>query len=517
MAVKRLYDSNSAMYVLGALFKHPYLIHESKYLLTEVDFDGLHKIIYSALFNVSLNNMTRITPVDIDLYLRQYTTQYETYKKENGLEYCQNIYDLVDASFEQGQFDYYYERLKKFTILRDFDRNGIDIKQFYNPDADFTEIDKENKKLNDLSIREMFEAIHKKVSKIEETNTSRDSLKAINAGFGLKNLLSDLEKTPETGLALDGEMLNFAARGARSGKLYLYSSPTGHGKTRFLVGNACAMSMPYIKDGKIIIKDDLTRVLFIATEMDPEEIPTLILAYVSGVNEEKILMNTASKEERRLIEIAVDLIEKYSDHFRIEKISDPDIDSVRLKIVNYILNEEYTHVFYDYIFTSSALNAQFQRTGLREDVVLMMMANGLKQIASDMDIFVFSGTQVNRGWEKSQFRNENSLAGSKAIADKADFGIVAIKLTQEEKEKIEPLLLADGVQKKPNIVLDIYKNRRGRIVNAKIFRYFDYGTCRAEDLIVTDTNYNKWNLGMGQIKYGYQVQDLLDMAVSKNE
>ena len=133
MAVKRLYDSNSTMYVLGALFRQPYLIHESKYLLTEVDFDGLHKIIYSALFNVSLNNMTKITPVDVDLYLRQYTTQYETYKKENGLEYCQNIYDLVDASFEQGQFDYYYERLKKFTILRDFDRNGIDIKQFYNP------------------------------------------------------------------------------------------------------------------------------------------------------------------------------------------------------------------------------------------------------------------------------------------------------------------------------------------------------------------------------------------------
>ena len=51
-------------------------------------------------------------------------------------------------------------------------------------------------------------------------------------------------------MALDGEMLNFAARGARNGKLYLYSSPTGHGKTRFLVGNACAMSLPYIKDGK---------------------------------------------------------------------------------------------------------------------------------------------------------------------------------------------------------------------------------------------------------------------------
>lgn len=511
MAKKRLYDSASTLYVLGALMKKPVLLQESRYLLSEVDFAaGLEKIIFTAIFNLHANGATQILPNDIDLYLTQFPSQYNAYKEADGLAYCQGLLSIADQ--EMRQFDFYYDRIKKFTILRDFEENGINIKEFYNPDASFMELEKENKKLNDLTIEEMFLKIHKRVSNIEAKNTSPDNLKAINAGFGLRNLLEEFKQSPEVGLSLEGEMLNFAARGARLGKMYLYSGPSGAGKTRFMVGNACAMSLPRIENRQIVMKKDLTKILFIATEMDPEEIQTLVLAYVSGIDEEKILTNQINAEEQVLLDTAIELIEKYSDNFRIEKISDPDINSVRVKIVNYILNNDYTHIFYDYIFTSTALNREFQRTGLREDVVLMMMANGLKQIASDYGVFVYTGTQVNRGWEKSQFRNENHLAGSKAIADKADFGAIGTRLNEEEKEKIQPLLVADGITEKPNIVIDIYKNRRGRIVNAKIFRYFDYATCRAKDLIVTDTNYNKWNLGLGRIQYK---QDLLDLTGEK--
>lgn len=509
MGNKKLYDSNSIMYVLGALIKNPIILQDGKYLLSEVDFFGLHKIIFGAIFNLHANGALKILPMDIDLYLKQFPNQYDTYTKERGLEYCQNLYRITEDQFETGQFDFYYNRVKKFTILRDFDRNGIDIKQFYDYEADFMNIEKENEKLNKTTIQDMFLAIHKKISIIEDRNSNEESLKAINAGFQLRNLLDDLSKNPPIGAPLEGDILNFATKGAQLGKLYLFSAPTGFGKTRFLAGNACRISLPYIKDGKIVKREKLEKVLFIATEMDPEEIQTLVLAYVSGIDEEKILTGQLNEEERRIIDVAIGIIEEYSENFRIEKMSDPDIDSVRIKIVNYILGHGYTHIFYDYIFTSTALNNQFQRTGLREDVVLMMMANGLKQIASDYNVFVYSGTQVNRGWEKAQFRNENNLAGSKAIADKADFGIIATRLSEEEVERITPLLIADGITKRPNLVLDIYKNRRGRITNAKLFRLFDYSTCRAEDLILTDTNYNKWVLGMGTIKYK---QDLLDLT-----
>jgi replicative DNA helicase len=513
---KRLYDSNSTMYVLGALIRDPSLVEKSNYILTESDFIGLHKILFGAIYNLRAESIQKITPLDIDLYLKQYSKQYDVYKKENGLEYLQNIYGIVDATFEEAQFEYYYNRVKKFTILRDLDSNGIDIKPFYNPDVDFTQIDKENERLNSTDIADIFNKVREKLSIIEDKNISKSRVKAINAAQNIRELIEELRANPEVGYPLSGDILNFAARGAREGKLYLFSAPTGHGKTRFLVGNACSLSLPYIENGKIVKRENLIPVLFIATEMDPDEIQTLVLSYVSGVNEEKILTNRLNHEEERLIEVAVKIIEQYADNFKIEKISDPSISSLRSKLTRYVLAEGFQHIFYDYIFTSPSLNLEFSKTGLREDVVLMMLSNTLKEIASDYGAFVYTGTQVSRGWEKAQFRNENFLAGSKAIADKIDFGVIAIKLTEEDKEKIEPLLLADGINELPNIVLDIYKNRRGRIVNAKIFRIFDYGTCRTKDLIMTDTNFNKWNLGVGRIDYNFQMQDLLDISVSNS-
>lgn len=516
MTIDALYDKSSTMYVLGALLKQPSLVHENRYILTDSDFDGTHKIIFGAVYNLALENSLRsLTAQDIDLYLRQFQMQYEKYRKDNGFDFLLGLSSLVDVTFDISQFDYYYNRVKKFTILRDLHRSGIDTKEFYNPDVDFLKIDEENKKLNDLEINDIFNKVRGKITVVEDKNISKTSANAISAGEGLKELVLELRQTSGSGQQLVGEIFNYAARGARLGRLYLYSAPTGHGKTRFLVGNACNLSMPYIENGKIIKREGLKPVVFIATEMDPEEIQTLILAYVSGVDEEKINDGTYNDAEAALIETAISIIKQYNDNFIIEKISDPSITLLRTKLSKYVLSNNMQYIFYDYIFTSPSLNMEFARTGLREDVTLMMLANTLKEIASDYNVFVFSGTQVNREWEKKQFRNENSIAGSKAIADKADFGVVATRITTEELEKIDTLLKADNVLEKPNIVIDVYKNRRGKVVNAKIFRLFDYATCRAKDLIMTDTNYNKWHT-RGKIEYGYEKQDLLDVVVSNS-
>ena len=60
--------------------------------------------------------------------------------------------------------------------------------------------------------------------------------------------------------------------------------------TRTMVGAACDLAYPRIENGKVVIRSDLRPVLFIATEMKADEIQTLILAWISGVDEEKILL-----------------------------------------------------------------------------------------------------------------------------------------------------------------------------------------------------------------------------------
>ena len=107
---------------------------------------------------------------------------------------CKPFQKKVDLTFELTQFELYYNRLKKFTILRDFVRSGIDIKQFYNPDADFMHIDEENEKLNSIDISEIFDTVRQKIAVVEDKNISKANLKAIHAGIGLKDLVEELSK-----------------------------------------------------------------------------------------------------------------------------------------------------------------------------------------------------------------------------------------------------------------------------------------------------------------------------------
>lgn len=69
--------------------------------------------------------------------------------------------------------------------------------------------------------------------------------------------------------------------------------------------------------------------------------------------------------------------------------------------------------------------------------------------------------------------------------------------------------------KEPNIVMDVYKNRRGEMNNIKIFRYFDYGTCRCKDLFATDTGY-KAIKDIGKLQYDektYSIDELFSKGV----
>ena len=87
-------------------------------------------------------------------------------------------------------------------------------------------------------------------------------------------------------------------------------------------------------------------------------------------------------------------------------------------------------------------------------------------------------------------RNANMLRGSKAIADKIDVGMIGVRIPDEEMNYIKDFCSSNG-RALPNIVVDVYKNRRGKMCDIKIFRKFDYGTCRVQDIVATtNTSYS---------------------------
>ena len=524
MIKKDLFDTSASLYVLSCLMRDPLLLQDEKYAFVKTDFyKPLQQMVFVTIYNMAQNGVERITPQDIDLYISQYDGQYEYYKQNKGYEFVVQCYQTAEGSDEK-QFDTYYQRLKKFSVLRDLESAGIDTTQFYDTTKDALNRDLEDEKLNKTSLEQILNMVRGDIVTIENRHVGKDASKAQDAAKGMRGLVQELQANPEVGLPLEGEIINYACRGARLGKLYTYSSPSGTGKSRYMVENACAISLPYIDEHNRVVfrgteeKPDYQKVLFITTEQQPDEIQTMILAHVSGVNEKAILLGNYSPAELDRIKHALDIIDKYGQNFVIECIPDPSIAMLRARLTKYIIQDSVEYIFYDYIFSSPGLLSEFRDVAVREDVALMMLSNTLKEIAATYNVFIQSATQLNDGWSKREIglRDQNCIRGSKAIADKIDIGLIAVRLSDEEWKQIETIWTELKNQRPgkythdPNLVIDIYKNRRGEMNSVKVFRYFDYATLRCQDLFVTDASYKSIR-EIGQLKYEENAYDFLDL------
>ena len=271
--------------------------------------------------------------------------------------------------------------------------------------------------------------------------------------------------------------------------MYLRSGGTNFGKTRWAVFDACSIIYPIRYDENvknfIWIKDKVPqKVLFITTEMTAKEIQTIILAYVSGVEEQHIKRNACTTEEAERVKIGLEIMKKYNQFFFLEMIENPNLTNVQSTIKKHILLNDVGYIFYDYIFISPALISQFSSSGIREDVALGLLSNQLKEIAANYNVFVATSTQVNGdGLKAGEKRDQRALRGSKAIADKADVGCLIAKVTPEELEQIHPYIKEYG---SPTHVTDIYKLRSGTYKGCRIWSKINLGTGHKIDLFLTD-------------------------------
>lgn len=407
------------MQVFGCLMKNPLLFAQiDKYKFGINDFDNkFTKIIFSSLYNMFLDGARTITILDIDNYLNSYRDLKITFEENNGIQYiqdCEEISDLIN-------FDYYYTRVKKFSALRALQKDGFDISSFYCTDILNKNYSAIQERFDNLSISDIFSEIKKKLFSLEENYVTSSTSGSSKASEHMKELKEQYKQTPEIGRPLQGEIYNTVVRGARKGKYYLRSAPTGGGKTRLMTGDACNLAIPIYYDTKKyewVDKGYCEKCLIITTELDKDEIQTLLMAYVSGVNEDIILNGNYTVEEEERVDKAIEIINKFSDNLQLEKIPDPNITQVEAVVRKQCLVNGVQNVFYDYIFSSPSLLNEYQALKIREDVALMLLSTSLKDLATELNIFMMSGTQLSNDFEsKRGIRNQTLLRGSKAVAD----------------------------------------------------------------------------------------------------
>lgn len=507
-----LSDKVAYRQIIGSLMQSPLLFIEypdiSPYDFVEAKVDRACFIMIKKMYDAGAKNIT-VYEVDQEFEKQKGTAGASLYFSNNGLEYLKTAFEFA----EPRNFKMYYNRLKKYSLLYQLKKAHYDISDFYIEDKDINDplaANEIQERCDNASLEDIITAVEGRFNEIrnEFVNGGRRNGDPSEDIF---HLIQSLQESPNVGPDLEGHIFNAACRGAREGCFFLKSASTNAGKSRTSVFDACRLAYPerwshekmtFIHEINFDDPRQPRKVLFIVTEMDVSELQTIMLAYLSGVDEAHILTGRYEPGELLRVKYAATIMKKYQGYFLIEEISEPTLINIEATIKKYATIDKVKYIFFDYIHTTAGMLNQFAKNSVREEVVLMLMANQLKQLAKDYNVFIFSATQVNaKGMEPDgEFKDESCIRGAKSVADKCDAGFIMTKVDPKFWDEMIPKLrqyvregiiepqYIDSPDYKPTHVIDIYKMRRGRYRGVRIWSHIHLGTGRRVDLFMTTSN-----------------------------
>lgn len=490
-------DVTAIMQVIGCVYNNPQILEfEDKYTITDEDFpDEFHRTVFGAIYKIYELGAKTITLENLADFLSSRPKSAAIYKKNDGDKWLLKVADVAS----QLSFDFYYNRLKKMTLLRAYDNYGVDVSDIYDPDniLDIKKKQLQEDLLDNSSLEEIADKVDRKISDIRLKYVDDTTGEAIQAGKGVLQLIQKFKDHPEVGVPLYGRLVNTVTRGARLKKFYLRSAATGIGKTRSMIADACNIACNKIYDESFgWIKNGTSEpTLFITTEQELEEIQTMMLAFLSNVNEEHIINGEYEGDEEERVIKAGEILE--SSPLYVEELPDFSLKDVENVIKKNIRDHDVKYIFHDYIHTSLKILEEItKRSGgvkLREDNILFILSNKLKDICNQYGVFIMSATQLNGDYQEAKTPDQNLLRGAKSIADKIDYGSILLSVKEEDIDALDSIL-SSNIFEKPTIKMSVYKNRRGRYKGIIMWCKADLGTCRIQPMFCTTYDYELINM-----------------------
>ena len=481
----------ATMQVIGNIYNNPSLLEFEQYHFVEEDFySDFHKVIFGTIYQLYKAGTKKVFVEDIENFLSSRDKWFGVYKANNGAEYLQKVSELAKPE----NFNFYYDRLKKMSLLRAYENIGFDMTFIYDPDNvfDANVLQEQEDYLNTCTFEDLVNRIELYFEQVKQRYSENLASENYQAGEGIYDLIERLKNVPDVGLPLYGNLVNTVSRGARLKKFYLRSAPTGVGKSRTQIADACYIACSHIFDENFgwVKTGGEHPTLYISTELEIDEVQTMMLAFLSNVEEDHILDGKYEEGEYERVLEAARLLEKAP--LRIELLPNFSLQDIENTIKGAIRDYGVQYVFYDYLHSSLKILEEVSKVTngmkLREDNILFMISAKLKDICNQYGIFLMSSTQLSNDYKDAETPDQGLLRGSKAIADKIDLGLHLLPLTQKDYDGIDTISGSSFNQ--PNLKMAIYKNRRGKYKGVYLWCKANLGTCRVNPLYATDFRYN---------------------------
>ena len=479
--------------VIGSICQDTELLKDSKTQLNPEDFmQSLHQTVFKAInnivYNASGDNVSNITAVDVDNYLSAYPTQYKIWNDQKGFEYLQNCLEHANKeTYWQS-----YDRIKKMSILRAYVNKGFDISELYDWESDdFLSREKSLQDLDKKDMKDIFEHFTLKNLQIKDSYDIETEGKQFKAGTNIKDLLNKFKAGIEYGAPYPNEFENFLFRGQRKGKVVIRSGASGTLKTSISIANMVnnAVSKVY-KKGEWHYNGVSLPSLFISTELDEDELNVIALAYMTGIPRKVIMDGLFNKEQEKVLEEAGYILESSPLYmYHIPNFSVADIEDI---IERNILDNDVGYISFDYIQLTSKLarsTSELFGQNQREDQILLHLSSSLKTLAEKYEVYIETGTQLNRNSKEEDNWDATSIRGGSSIIDKVDSAELLFRAKEKHIEKVKSIVEESGFGKEPNYFRVIFKNRAG-MADVIIWSNMNASTVREEVLFCTDLDYN---------------------------
>ena len=126
--IQKCLDKQAIAQVLSCYMQDPSLTKNYKLKLEDFS-KGFYFMIYEAIVSLYSSGAESISALDIgDYYSKdKMPIQYSIFTKNKGIDY---LVDCLETSRPEN-FIYYYNLVKKYSLLRNLVSNGIDISEFF--------------------------------------------------------------------------------------------------------------------------------------------------------------------------------------------------------------------------------------------------------------------------------------------------------------------------------------------------------------------------------------------------
>jgi replicative DNA helicase len=197
-------DVTAIMQIIGCVFNNPSLLDlTDKYNIVEEDFPSdFHKVAYGAIYKLHELGVKDITLENISDFLSARPKSEAIFKQQKGEEW---LLKVADNSLPNS-FDYYYMRLKKMTLLRAYDKHGVDVSEIYDPDniLDMKKRQFQEEQLDNMTTEQIADKVDSIIEDIRSQYVDEDLDEAYQAGDGAEALIDKFKEHPEVGVPMYG-------------------------------------------------------------------------------------------------------------------------------------------------------------------------------------------------------------------------------------------------------------------------------------------------------------------------